>query len=268
MMDDWFYEAEEDEHERYCFARRECLQTALEQPKVLDALMVDLGVPGKPAANRRLPAEKKVEAIAKEIAYRCDQPTSMWYEAAPLEVLAGELWMSRLAATPRAELWPKVRKEADLLAPIAADLREQDMEVYAEIPMGRKRIDVLGHRQKGWFRSEKVWGVELKNELSQLKRGLDQMTTFAQYSTRIYLACTPALGAQFLAAHAKARGVMRWDPEILSAKLERAGIGLWLVEGNEVFEVLEAPDTDIDDPKMEELMEHLRSSAPLPPQRM
>ena len=254
-VDDWFSEA--DDEARFCFAQPEKLYAAFQMEDVVNKVIVDIGVAGKPAQLRRLSMEDKMEAIEQEVLHKSRQRTSIWHKCHPLEILAGELWRSSASKTLKAAIWSSLRKEADLLAPIAEHFAEDSCKVFAEVPMGRKRIDVLAYREAGWFRSQRVDGVELKNQLTQLQRGLDQMTTFAAYTQRIYLACTPALGAQFLDAHAKARNVKRWDPTILHEKLERAGIGLLLVEDGEVYEEIEADETDLAEEKDEELMEQL-----------
>jgi hypothetical protein len=253
----WFSNA--DSGARFCYAGAASLRDALSNTKVVDTLFLDICVPVKPEQFKRLAIEDKLEAIEKEVLHRKNLKTSQWHDEEELEILAGELWLSpNLQAGLRAKLWPVVKKEADLLEPVAKHLRSEGFEAYREVPMGRNRIDLLGHKVEGWiFKKDVVVGVELKNELAEFSRGIDQMTTFASYTHEVYLACTPTLAAQYVAAHARARGVKRWDGDVLKNKLERAGIGLLLVEGNRVEVCIEAETTDLHEKKWAELADHL-----------
>lgn len=62
--------------------------------------------------------------------------------------------------------------------------------------------------------------------------------TFAEYVNTVYLTCTPAFAAEYLDRNAESRGVKRWDPFVLARKLESGGVGVLIVERDEVFEVM------------------------------
>src|SRR5262249_32515176 len=140
-----------------------------------------------------------------------------------------------------------------LLSPVSEWLRSDGYDVYAEIPLGLKRVDVLGHKKSLLFGNNLV-AVELKNEIAQFERAVDQMTTFSQYTHFTYLACTPAMIAQYLERHADGRGVKHWDPQVFKAKLESFGFGLLLVEGNEVTEIMKPRETSPHSGKMKEAL--------------
>jgi hypothetical protein len=254
-MQEWFDRVQDSD--RFCFATAAALEALAFETRVLDALILDLQVPGKPAQLKRLTLEEKVKAVQREINNRIEHPTSLFYQCHPLEVLSATIYSSEVPKTIKAVLWPAVKKEADLLAPVARYYGESKFEVYAEVPMGRNRIDLLAFRESGWFRSARLDGIELKNEVGQLKRGLDQMATFAAYTMRVFLACTPAMAAEYLIQHAKASNVKRWDSKLLHAKLERAGFGLMLVEGQQVTEVLAPREAEPSSAKIDEIAEHL-----------
>ena len=57
--------------------------------------------------------------------------------------------------------------------------------------------------------------MELKNSEAQLRRGLDQMTAFAEYVNEVWLACTPLMAAEYLHKHTASKTVRRWDPEVV-----------------------------------------------------
>lgn len=250
-----------DADRTYCYLDGGALLGALENSKVLDALIEVLEVPGKPAALRALTTKQKVGAIENQVEhFRCSA-TSLWRGVEAAEVVAASIWRSRLSDRYVArELFCDVSKESDLVEPVSDWLEEARFEVHCEAPMGRCRADVVGYRPAKFLglRPARVVAVELKNDLDQLKRGLDQMVTFRDYAHDVYLACTPALAAEYLAAHADARGVQRWDPEVLDRKLEQFGFGLLLVEGESVNVHLEPEHVDVAREKLEELEAVLR----------
>jgi hypothetical protein len=75
-------------------------------------------------------------------------------------------------------------------------------------------------------------------EDAQFARAVDQLGTFAEYVNTVYLTCTPAFAAEYLDRNAESRGVKRWDPFVLARKLESGGVGVLIVERDEVFEVM------------------------------
>ncbi len=58
------------------------------------------------------------------------------------------------------------------------------------------------------------------------------MTTYADYAHEVYLACTPAMAAEYLRKHADSREAKRWDREAFDRKLQKLGVGMLLVEGD------------------------------------
>lgn len=253
-MQKWFSRADEDS--LWCYARVEALEKAIANPKVLDVVLLSCGAVGTTDKLKKMPVEDKIDTITKALATRRTMKGA-FHGVHELEQLAAMIYGLDVPANVRNAVWPKVSKEADLLKPVSKYFKDEGFEVFAEVPMGRARIDVLARKKGGWFSAQRLVGVELKNDLAQLKRGLDQMTTFADYTHQIYLACTPALAAEYVASHVHGRAVQVWDAEVLNEKLKRAGIGLLLVRGNDVAEVLEADDTGIREQKVKELEAYL-----------
>ena len=104
-------------------------------------------------------------------------------------------------------------------------------------PLGRARADVVGYKHSG-HKDPMLTAVELKNEYEQLKRGPDQMETFAEYAHFVYMACTPAFAAAFLERNAENPNVNHWDPSLLDQKIKQGGFGLLIVEREKVFEII------------------------------
>ena len=233
-----------DDGERYCYLRFSKLMQLYQDPVVLDALIEQLEVPGKTSVIKRLTEREKQEAIETQIDHFRRTPTSVWNGVPTYEVLAASLWRAQfndsrdLRPKTVREIFARVSQEEDLLRPVSRWLLDRGFEPYMEVPLGRRRIDVLGHRAGGLGRSPSLMAVELKNDDIQFARGIDQMGTFAEYAHTVYLACTPAFCAEYLDRNAESKGVNHWDPSVLERKLTAGGFGLLIVERDSVFEVL------------------------------
>jgi hypothetical protein len=244
--------------DRFSYAGYAPLLEAGSTLAALDALMKVLKVPGKPTSVQRLGPDEKADAIIKQIEHLRTAPTSPWKGAHSADVFVGMMYES---ATPemRAALFGAVANENALKLPVAAQMRSRGLDVFHEIPMGQNQADLVGHRAPALLGmiDATVVAIELKNDLRQLKRGFDQLTTYQDYATETYLACTPALAHEYLRAHARARGVHAWDPEALNRKLTKLGVGLLLVEGDSVETVLSAEEQSLTKARYREVKDQL-----------
>lgn len=234
-----------DEGERYCYLRFSKLMHLYQDPDVLDDLIQRLQVPGTSSVIKRLTEREKQESIEMHIDHYRRMPTSVWHGVPTYEVLAASIWLAQGQEQCKAlsrrlvrDIFAGVSQEGDLLRPVSRWLLDRGFEPYMEVPLGRRRIDVLGYRASGIGHSASLTAIELKNDDPQFARGIDQMGTFAEYAQTVYLACTPAFCADYLERNAYSRGVNHWDPGVLERKLSAGGFGLLIVERDAVFEVL------------------------------
>jgi hypothetical protein len=233
-----------DPSARFCYMQRAVLEALLADEAIIDELLEELEVPGK--RLERLPKPEKIAAIQAQVEHFRNSKTSFWRSIDPNEILAAAIFRvvsekKRLAAV----LYSGVKRESDLLGPVSKWLATKGLDVYPEVPMGRKRIDVLGYKKGGFLSPPRLIGLELKNDLVQLQRGLDQMTTFSDYVQSVYLACTPYLAASYLLKHSDSRNVSQWDGDVLNRKLRSFGFGLLLVQGQDVHQVVEPRQVDV-----------------------
>jgi hypothetical protein len=233
--------------ERYCYLRVGKLRQLLTDPSVLDVLIEQLQVPGELAVHRQLTQQQKMESIEAQIDHFRRTPTSVWYGVPTLEVLAASLWRAQddeyfrdrkllTKKLVRRNWFCGVSDEADLTIPVARWLKSLGYDPYEEIPMGAGRVDVLGYRKTSLSGSASLTAIELKNDYGQFKRLLNQASTFAEYSNRVYIACTPAFAADFLDRNENS--VKHWDATAFERKIIGGGIGLLIVERDQVFEVI------------------------------
>lgn len=251
-----------DEAKLYCYLPGGLLQLMFDDSSILDKLLEFLNVPGKSLAQlKRLPPQEKRDAIERQISNLRREKHSLWHDVDPPEILAASVWRSA-GQKLIAQLFSHVKLEGMLLEPVAEWLhREKRLTPYKEIPMGTKRADLVGYA-KGLLWGHTVVAVELKNDLKQFERCLDQMSTYGQYAEEVYLACTPYMAAQYLHRHADARGVRHWDPHVFNRKLEHLGFGLLLIMAHGanpvVLETIKPARRKPDDKKLKEVLAYIQ----------
>lgn len=249
----------------YCYIPGLILKEILaesDQFGLLDHLVQGLEVPGKPAVLKKLSNAEKLRAIENQAEHFRESPTSLWRNVEIPEILAASIWRHGPPKVTQV-IFGAVKKENDLLKPAGQWLRAKDLKVYDEVPMGTKRVDLAGYKEGGWFSSDQIISIELKNDIEQLKRGLDQMTTFADYSSEVYMACTPAMAATYLDKHAEARNVRHWEPEVLNDKLRKFGFGLLLIDGKDAQVALPAKQLSPSSKNIKETIEQMKNQRPL-----
>src|SRR5438552_3701755 len=148
---------------RRCYLRVSTLEKLWGDPKVLDALVDRLEVPGKPAVLNKLSTVEKQTAIELQIDHFRRTKTSRWYGVESLEILAASVFMAeKMPRTIINTHFHQVRKEADLAAPIHNFLKAKGLTSVSEVPLGMNRADVLGFREHWWHGTNAI-AVELKN---------------------------------------------------------------------------------------------------------
>lgn len=243
---------------RFCYLRVRQIKQLLKDSRVLTALLDELQVPAKGANLAKLSDADKLSAIESQIEHFRRTKTSVWHGVHPAEVFAASVYRAdKLSEKAVCDIFCGVRKEANLLGPVAKWMTNAGLTPYPEVPMGMKRIDVLGYKKARFFTTMRSVGIELKNEFTQFERSLDQMTTFREYTHVMYLACPPLLAAKYLDKYASAPSIKHWEPDALKRKLATFGFGLLLVEGEEVFEVMKPTEREPDAKRSEDLADTL-----------
>jgi len=241
---------------RYCYLRLRRLKEAIKAPEILDGLMRQLEVPSDPSDGKTPSSERhKLAAIELQIDRLLGDKTSIWHGAAPAEVLAAAMFSAREASGGAAKiLFSDVARKEDLAPPIAMWLNVMGFKQYEGFPPGFPRVDVVAYQVGRLMTTPRVLGIELQNDLSELEPTLSRMSGVAMYTHATYLACTPALAAEFVVARAKDPRVERWDRAAFRDKLALLGFGLLLVEGDAVSESLAPKERKPDLAKIKELL--------------
>ncbi|WP_053238471.1 hypothetical protein [Sandaracinus amylolyticus] len=251
-----FFETFLADDTRYAYARSPALAKLFDDRATIDAVMKVLEVPIAKGHRGKLSNDDARTALRAHVEHLRSLKTSPWHGLSSAEIAAAAVVRAELPAA-RDGVFAHLKRESDLLLPIAAYMKQYNLEVYAEVPTGRNRADVLGFKD-GFFGTTIVI-VELKNALPDFKRGIDQLATYAGYGTEVWTACTPWMAARVLDEHSQGRGVHRWDPTWIQQKLAAVGSGLLLVEHEKVARVQEPRKNTIDAAKVGEIRSAIKT---------
>jgi hypothetical protein len=151
------------------------------------------------------------------------------------EILAAAIFRAGVAAPgPSRDLFTPAAHHRDVVKPALAWLKGAGFALFDGLLPGLP-VDAVGY-QKGMLSGLSVVGLAIKNDLGALEAALEGLPSLARYTSAMYVACTPALAAAYFFARAAASTPPRWDPGALERKLDAAGIGLLLVEGDALAE--------------------------------
>ena len=178
-------------------------------------------------------------AIELHVDHLRGDKTSVWYGVPAAEVLSAAIFSAMKTSDGAAGgLFNEVARKEDLAEAITLWLGVLGFNVYKGLSAEMPGAEVFGYQTERFMTKPRILGIELHNDLSQLEPTLDRMATLAEYTHAMYLACTPALAAEFLVARVNEPNVEHWDPLAFRKKLASRGFGLLLVEGDAVSESL------------------------------
>jgi hypothetical protein len=234
---------------RHCYLRLRRLKEALRDPGAVDALLAELEIPAEKAGGGSTRA--KLAAIEQEIDRLRASRTSAFLDVPAPEVLAALLFAaSKRAGSPVAGPFSAASGDRPVLAAVTTWLQGAGLELYDQLPPGTG-FDLVGY-SKGMLSGARVVGVIVKNDAAGIDAALERTEAFAKYTQSTYLACAPAVGAEYLASRATVTG--RWHPDALARRLESSGAGLLLVEGDAVAQVLFPKKRPVDVRALESLI--------------
>lgn len=251
----WFFE--DDKPARALYLPEDVLFETLGDARVLDKVADEFRLLGSQSNFKRLNEEGQINAIWQKAKAFSESEATPWYANSELEIIAGCLWRSGAAQTAKRRAWSWLRREENLRLPIATHFLNQGFRVWQEVPTGNKRVDLLAWKKGGLLTPEQIVAIELKNSQNDLKRGLDQMTTYSMFAHKVYLACTPWLAAEYVDKYARSRSVRHWDAEVLNNKLKSLRFGFLTLEGERVGELIDPQPHEIENSRRYELFEQL-----------
>jgi hypothetical protein len=238
---------------RYSGLRLRLLKRAIKDPKILDALVDELEVPGA-GSNKMAAIERRIEELRAT-------KSSIWYEVPAPEVLAASIFKAKKLQGPVVDdLFKRVVRVQDLAAPLATWLDLAGLTAHPGAAPGLGRANLIGYRGRSMIGGGHVVGIEATNDVNELGRALDEPTRARDNLTASYLACTPALVAELL--WARTAVIPRWEADALRQKVQAGGFGLLLVEGDAVSRVILPQERKLDAVKLAAITSALYSSKP------
>jgi hypothetical protein len=222
---------------RYCGLRLRRLKEAIKDDKVQQALVEQLEVAGATGKDKMAAIERRLEEL------RATQ-TSLWFEVPAGEILAASIFKAKSLAAPIVDdLWKRVPTVQQIAGPLALWVNMAGLTPHAGRVPGMGRPNIIGYRGGSFVSGGRVVGVEAINDADELGHALDEAKSARELSAS-YLACTPAVVAEFL--WARTAVAPRWEADAVRSKLQAAGFGLLLVEGDAVAQSLLPQERKLD----------------------
>jgi hypothetical protein len=106
------------------------------------------------------------------------------------------------------------------------------------------RANIISQRGGTFVSAGKVMGIEALNDADELARALEEAPNAREVLSASYVACTPAVVADYL--WARAAVTPRWEAEAVRGPLQAAGFGLLLVEGDAVAQAVLPKERKLD----------------------
>ncbi len=238
---------------RYSGLRLRRLKQAIKDPKVLDALIEELEV-AEVGSNKMAAIERRIDELRAT-------KSSLWYEVAAPEVLAASIFRAKkLQGPPVDNLFRRVANVQALAPHLATWLDLAGLTAHPGGAPGLGRANLIGYRGRSMIGGGHVVGIEATNDVNELGRALDEPVRARENLTSSYLACTPALVAEFL--WARTAVASRWEADALRQKIQVGAFGLLLVEGDGISRVILPQERKVDPAKLAAITSALFSGKP------
>lgn len=223
--------------QRYCYVSANALEELLATPGALEGLLFELqGEVAMAAPFADQVAHLQRRAIHLSVTRSRFHGLS-WQEVVVLTAYASEL----LAQTPwKRELLRELDPEA-LSGRCRGWLEQRASIVCSARPASASRWPLIGSSPPDRLAASAfVLAVAPLSGAAALERELPQLARELDFAHEYYIACTPATALAYLARAATSQGGLRWDPFALDRSLRTLGIGLLLVEAEDVLLYLPA----------------------------
>jgi len=217
---------------RYCYLRLRRLKAAIKDARVVDALVEELEVPGATGKRKMAAIERRIEELRAT-------KDSLWHGVPAPEILAASIFKAReRIGSIVDELFTRVPRVQDLSAPLVQWLDLAGLKCFEGGVPGVGRANVVGCRGGQFLAGLRVVAIEATNDTGQLERALEEMKSSRELANASYIACTPALAAEYLWAQITPGS--RWGGDALRRRFQESGFGLLLVEGDAVAQAIPA----------------------------
>lgn len=195
----------------------------LENEKNIDKVLEALLYPGN---IKNLSRSQKLDALRAQAEHCIKVNPNLKFLTAK-DVIVVYAWDElRHSSKREAErIFGHVKGEKKLKLPMAMYFRDKGYNVFEEVRISKSQADLLAFPSSGW--SPETIGIELKTEVAQLRRALDQLTDYRVGVDKCYLGTTAYCVIDYIRASCT-RGSIKAD--ILKEKLESIGVGLFTID--------------------------------------
>jgi hypothetical protein len=241
---------------RYCGLRLRRLKEAIKDGKVQEALVEQLEVAGATGKDKMAAIERRIDELRAT-------KSSLWFEVPAGEILAASIFKAKNLAPPMVDdLWKRVSRLQEIAEPLALWVNMAGLTPHAGRVPTMGRANIIGYRGGSFVSGGRVIGVEAINSADELGHALDEAKTAREQTSASYVACTPALVAEFLWARTAVGP--RWEADALYGKLRAAGFGLLLVEGDAVAQSILPAERKLDTARLTAIATAMQSTGNRP----
>jgi hypothetical protein len=223
---------------RHCYVRPAAVDQLLESPGALELLAEELGVEPAFSALSLLEQLDAIRARAIHLAVTHSPVRGLSIE----EIIVVTAYASRRfdrSAWKRQLLRQPTQQELNHAC--EAWLMERSSSIFGGDRLGRPRWPMVGVRSSDPLEPDQFTvAVAPIADREALARELERLAAEATFAHEHYLACSPATALSYLDLQAHLTRPPRWDSLVLDRKLRTLGLGLLLVEPDNVLLYLPA----------------------------
>ncbi len=209
------------------------------RPASVDALLKFMDFPGMPGSVSGLSVEEKLEKAQSQALHLKNQLPE--YKHLSVEdILMCECYQAFTNGDFKIpgdhfEIVFGPTDEHETTRPVARYFHGQGYTVFAEVPIGKSRADLIAYKRED---KSFLVAVELKTKVAQLKKCFAQLMDYGTVADEVYLATTPGCVIKYLTAD-----IDEINPHALEEELHKCGAGLLILDGgaDRCSMVVEAP---------------------------
>jgi hypothetical protein len=217
--------------QRHCYVKGSALDTLMDTPGVLAILLEELT--GQSVEHTSV--VDQMARLKRHVIHLSVTPSSFHGLSLEEIVVLTAYTSPRLQNSAFTCALNTEPNTAELRAVCERWLSQRATVVATGPSVGLRRWPLVGHSpQEQQASSRFVVGLAPFSHPATLERELGQLAGEATFGHEHYVACSPGTALAYLRQAAEERSPVRWDPFVLDRRLRSLGLGLLLVEGQNV----------------------------------
>lgn len=221
--------------QRHCYVKGSALDALMDTPGVLDILLEELT--GQ-SVNQTSVVEQMAR-LKRHVIHLSVTPSSFHGLSLEEIVVLTAYTSPRLQHSVFTRAFNTESNTAELRAVCERWLSQRATVVATGHSVGLRRWPLVGYspEPRGTEKPASarfVVGLAPFSHPATLERELGQLAGEATFGHEHYVACSPGTALAYLRQAAEERSPVRWDPFVLDRRLRSLGLGLLLVEGQNI----------------------------------